>query len=60
MIQNNCNTRRTPHACTQRKKLKTNSDQSNQNYFNFQTNLNKTASAQNIEKLYKNANLAKF
>ena len=29
-------------------------------FCNFQTNLNKTASAQNIEKLYKNANLAKF
>jgi hypothetical protein len=28
--------------------------------FNFQTNLNKTASAQNIDKLYKNANLTKF
>ena len=28
--------------------------------FNFQTNLNKTASAQNIEKLYKNVNLTKF
>jgi hypothetical protein len=28
--------------------------------FNFQTNVNRTASAQNIEKLYKNANLAKF
>jgi hypothetical protein len=30
-----------------RKKPKTNSEQSNQNYCNFQTNLNKTASAQN-------------
>jgi hypothetical protein len=29
-------------------------------FCNFQTSLNKTASAQNIEKLYKNANLAKF
>jgi hypothetical protein len=28
--------------------------------FNFQTNLNKTASAQNIDKLYKNANLTKI
>ena len=28
--------------------------------FNFQTNLNKTASAQNIEKLHKNANLTNF
>jgi hypothetical protein len=29
-------------------------------FCNFQTNLNKTASAQNIEKLHKNANLTKF
>ena len=43
-----------------KKKPKTNSKQSNQNYCNFQTNLNKTASAQNIEKLYKNANLQNF
>jgi hypothetical protein len=28
--------------------------------FNFQTNLTKTASAQNNDKLYKNANLTKF
>ncbi len=34
-----------------KKKPKTNSEQSNQNYCNFQTNLNKTASAQNIDKL---------
>ncbi len=27
---------------------------------NFQTSLNKTASAQNVDKLYKNANLLKF
>jgi hypothetical protein len=30
------------------------------NYCNFQTNLNETASAQNIEELYKNANLTNF
>jgi hypothetical protein len=30
------------------------------NYCNFQTNLDKTAPAQNIEKLHKNANLTKF
>ncbi len=30
------------------------------NYCNFQTNLNEKASAQNIEKLYKNANLTNF
>ncbi len=29
-------------------------------FCNFQTNLDKTASAQNIEKLHKNANLTKF
>ncbi len=29
-------------------------------YCNFQTNLNKTASAQNMEKLHKNANLTNF
>ncbi len=29
-------------------------------FCDFQTNLNKTASAQNIEKLHKNANLTKF
>ncbi len=28
--------------------------------FNFQTNFTKTASAQSIEKLHKNANLTKF
>ncbi len=33
------------------RKLKTNSEQSNQNYSNFQTNLNKTALEQNIDKL---------
>ena len=41
------------------KEIKTNSEQSNQNYCNFQ-NKDKTASAQNIDKLYKNANLTKF
>jgi hypothetical protein len=30
------------------------------NYCNFQTNLNKTAPAQNIEEIYKNANLTNF
>jgi hypothetical protein len=30
------------------------------NYCNFQTNSTKTASAQNVEKLYKNANLTKI
>ena len=29
-------------------------------FSNFQTNLNKIASAQNSEKIYKNANLTKF
>ncbi len=29
-------------------------------FCNFQTNLNKTAQAQNMEKLHKNANLTKF
>jgi hypothetical protein len=29
-------------------------------FCNFQTNLNKIASAQNSEKIYKNANLTKF
>ena len=43
----NYNRRKTPLNYTKKKKPKTNSEQSNQNYCNFQTNLNKTASAQN-------------
>ena len=43
----NYNTRKTPLNYTKKKKPKTNSKQSNQNCCNFQTNLNKTASAQN-------------
>ena len=37
----NYNTRKTPLNYTKKKKPKTNSEQSNQNYCNFQTNLNK-------------------
>ena len=47
----NYNTRKTPLNYTKKEKPKTNSEQSYQNYCNFQTNLNKTASAQNIDKL---------
>ncbi len=43
----NYNTRKTPLNYTKKKKTKTNSEQSNQSYCNFQTNLNKTTSAQN-------------
>jgi hypothetical protein len=47
----NYNTKKTPLNYTKKKEPKTNSKQSNQNYCNFQFNLNKTASAQNIDKL---------
>ena len=49
--KNNCNTRKTPHTYTQKEKPKTNSEQSNQNYYNFQLNLNKQAKAQYVNAL---------
>ncbi len=50
MIQKQLQHKENTNTYTQKKKPKTNSEQSNQNYCNFQTNLNKTASAQNIDK----------